>query len=342
MRGAERPASIQWTRPFLAPLKPLTQDAARRAFIDVTDDGHPSEAIDKILLLADNMPLAINLMAHLVDHEGAQSVLNRWETQKTSLLSDGNDKGSNLDLSISLSLESPRLASLPQSRYLLSLLSILPDGLSDIELLQTEIPVSNILACKAALLSTSLIYIDDRGRLKTLVPIREYMQSNYPPKAYLVHPLLQHYQELLKLHMTYHGTLSNPEIVARISANSANIHSILLQGLNYNNPDLENTIYCACDFDDYSISIGHGPSPLLDQIPHILPQPKNHRLEVHFVRQIFCGRRNHFIRDVDRLVHEAMEHFIHFDDPELKCGFYISSSTLSITDNTWQAHCIRL
>ncbi|KAJ6554020.1 P-loop containing nucleoside triphosphate hydrolase protein [Mycena vulgaris] len=67
MRGTERPASVRWTRPFLPALKPLTQDAARQTFIDIADDCHNSDDIDKVLLLTDNMPLAIDLMAHLVE-----------------------------------------------------------------------------------------------------------------------------------------------------------------------------------------------------------------------------------------------------------------------------------
>ncbi|KAJ7467573.1 P-loop containing nucleoside triphosphate hydrolase protein, partial [Mycena latifolia] len=196
MRGAERPANIRWTHPFLEPLKPLSQEAARKTFIDIVDEGYATEDIDKILLLADNMPLAIDLIAHLVDYDGFDSVMHRWEMERTSLLSEGHEKGSNLDLSISLSLESPRLASTPHSRDLLSLLSMLPDGLSDVELLQTKLPTQYILACRTALLCTSLAYTDDQKRLKALVPIREYMQTVHPPTASMVQPLFQHFIQL--------------------------------------------------------------------------------------------------------------------------------------------------
>ncbi|KAJ7434739.1 hypothetical protein FB451DRAFT_1188845 [Mycena latifolia] len=40
MHGAERPANVRWTRPFLEPLKPLRQEAARKTFIDIVDEGH--------------------------------------------------------------------------------------------------------------------------------------------------------------------------------------------------------------------------------------------------------------------------------------------------------------
>ncbi|KAJ6599730.1 P-loop containing nucleoside triphosphate hydrolase protein, partial [Mycena vulgaris] len=207
MRGTERPAAVRWTRPFLPALKPLTQDAARQTFIDIADDSHNSNDIDKILLLTDNMPLAIDLMAHLVESEGCPNVLARWEVERTSLLSDGYDKRSNLDLSISVSLSSPRVTSMPHCQELLSLLSILPDGLSDIELVQSKLPIKDILSCKAVLLSTSLAYDDDQRRLKVLVPIREYMKKSCPPMGYVVQPLLNYFQELLKFHYSYHGTV---------------------------------------------------------------------------------------------------------------------------------------
>ncbi|KAJ6560573.1 hypothetical protein DFH09DRAFT_985721, partial [Mycena vulgaris] len=231
MRGAERPAHIRWTRPFLGPLMPLTQDAAQKTFIDIADEGHTSADIEKLLALTDNMPLAIGLIAHLVDYEGPSSVLNRWETESTSLLSEGHEKESNLDLSISLSLKSPRLESIPHAKDLLRLLSILPDGLSDVDLLQSVIPINNILACKAALLQTSLAYMDDHKQLKVLKPIREYMQQTFSSPAALVGSLLQHFSKLLEVYETFRGTMSGTGITARIQSNFANIQNILLQSL---------------------------------------------------------------------------------------------------------------
>jgi hypothetical protein len=138
MRGAERPSKVHWTRPFLSPLKPLDQKAARLTFMDIVDDKHDLEEVDKILSLTDNMPLAINLLAHLVDSEGCSNVLLRWEKENTLMISEGFDKRSNLNLSISLSLSSPRIKSLPQSQELLNLLGMLPDGPSDVDLVQTN------------------------------------------------------------------------------------------------------------------------------------------------------------------------------------------------------------
>ncbi|KAJ7493534.1 P-loop containing nucleoside triphosphate hydrolase protein, partial [Mycena latifolia] len=196
MRGAGRPAKIRWTRPFLKPLTPLANDAAYQTFVDIADDFHASEDINQLLSLADNMPLAVDLIAHLAALEGCSSILSRWETEKTSLLSDGHDRRSNLDASIALSLSSSRMNSLPGAKTLLSLLSILPDGLSDVELLQSNLPIQEILRCKATLIGTSLAYTDGNQRLRSLVPIREHVFKFHPPSAHLIEPLRKHFHLL--------------------------------------------------------------------------------------------------------------------------------------------------
>lgn len=71
---------------------------------------------------------------------------------------------------------------------------MLPDGLSEGELLQSNLPIDNILLCKATLLSISLAYTDDRERLKILVPIREYVVKFHSPAAHLTGPLLKQYR----------------------------------------------------------------------------------------------------------------------------------------------------
>ncbi|KAJ7026038.1 hypothetical protein C8F04DRAFT_1298478, partial [Mycena alexandri] len=227
MRGADRPSKVQWTRPFLPPLKSLAQDAAQEMFADITDNKHPLKEVDQVLSLTDNMPLSISLLAHLVDLEGCPEILSRWETEKTSLISEGYDKRSNLELSISISLSSPRIASMPQSLDLLALLSMLPDGLSDVELKQTKFPIKDILGCKVALLCTALAYIDGHKHLKVLVPIREYMGKLFPPAEQMIQPLLKYFYELLKSSAAALGTPSGAVSINRITSNYTNIHNVL-------------------------------------------------------------------------------------------------------------------
>jgi hypothetical protein len=260
-------------------------------------------------------------MAHLVESEGCSTVLSRWEKEKTSLISDGNDRKSNLDFSILLSLSSPRLDSFPHSTDLLSLLSMLPDGLSDVELVQSKLPIDNILGCKAALLRTTLAYSDENKRLKALVPIREYMQQNQPPGDSLIQPLLKHFQELLEFYMEYLGTDSSPGIIARVSSNYLNIQNVLHTGLKPGHPDLKNSIYCSCYLNHVSQLIGYGGIDLMNKIHNILPQLHDHHLEAYCIVELLNSWYFHVTSNRETLVSKALEHFKHFNDPDLESMF---------------------
>ncbi|KAJ7775816.1 hypothetical protein B0H14DRAFT_2159297, partial [Mycena olivaceomarginata] len=238
MRGVERPAKVRWTHPFLQAMNPLSDVAARQTFIDVTDNSVDAKEMDTLLQLTDNMPLAVDLIAHLVDYEGSSNVLARWTSEKTSLLSLGHDRRSNLDASITLSLSSPRITS--GAKDLLSLLSILPDGLSDIELIQSNLPILNILGCKAALLATSLAYQDDKKRLRSLMPIREHIQRFSPASQFLIQCLLKHFHSLLDLYEKYDGEQLRP-VVNQITLNLGNLQEILSRQLRASHIDLRDT-----------------------------------------------------------------------------------------------------
>ncbi|KAJ7469043.1 hypothetical protein FB451DRAFT_1255624 [Mycena latifolia] len=336
MRGAERPAKVRWTRPFLLPLQPLSDDAARQTFIDITDNFDDPKDIDQLLRLTDNMPLAVDLIAHLVDYEGCSDVLARWETERTSVLSDGNDRRSNLDASIMVSLTSPRITSLPGAKDLLSLLAILPDGLSDTELLQSHLAIPDVLKCKAALLSTSLAYADDRTRLKSLVPIREHMQHFCPPAPSLVQALCKHFRILLDLYEKYRGSHQMGLTTKQIMSNLGNLHQLLLQDLHADNPDIEEAIECTIALNNFMRSTGPGWLVLMDQIPSVLPQPPNHRLEAKFITERLHSQNLHAIVDPESLIAEAKTHFTHFNDPVLEAQFNtaVGYSYLSRDDDT--------
>ncbi|KAJ7712622.1 P-loop containing nucleoside triphosphate hydrolase protein [Mycena metata] len=332
MRGAERPAQVQWSHPFLPPLGPLPTDAARQTFMDITDRVDNMQDMDKLLLLTDNMPLAVNLIAHLVDYDGCYHVLNRWETEKTSLLSVRYDKKSNLNASIMLSLSSSRMTSLPGAKELLSLLSILPDGLSDFELLQSDLPIANILACKAALLRISLAYTDHKMRLRSLVPIREYMQQLHPPSLHLVQAIYKHFHLLLDFYDRYQGSTSAAKAVDNITSNLGNIQSVLLQRLQNNSSDLADTIHCTILLNRFSRITGRGCTTLMDRIPTVLPKPIDHRVEAAFITEAFASRTYYPIVDPEALFHQGQAHFHEFHDPVLECEFYFTVVSTAVAN----------
>ncbi|KAJ7469548.1 hypothetical protein FB451DRAFT_1476386 [Mycena latifolia] len=316
MRGAERPSKVHWTHPFLSPLKPLADHAARQTFIDITDNDHDNEEITQLLELTDNMPLAVTLLASLVDHEGCSGVLARWKTENTYMLSKGHDKSSNLNSSITISLSCPRMTS--GAKSLLSLLSILPDGLSNVELLQSILPVPDILTCKAVLLQTSLAYTDSK-RLKVLVPIREYMQHIHPPSPTLVQPLRKYFHSLLDLYRAHFGVQINGMAV-QINSNLRNIHQILLPGLHPENPELRENIYSILTFNLFRRFAAHGRSPLMDQIPPLLSHLADPRLETNFIMEVLLS--DYPIPNPELLIDQAVHHLANLNDPSLASKFY--------------------
>ncbi|KAJ7154633.1 P-loop containing nucleoside triphosphate hydrolase protein, partial [Mycena filopes] len=227
MRGAERPANVKWARPFLPALEPLHPSASRQTFIDIADDPAEDEEQDltELIGLAGNLPLAVSLMAAVASYEGYTNTLRRWKLENTALLSDGYDTRSNLNSSIAVSLSSPRMASSPGAKDLLSLLSLLPDGISDADLLSRRaVVIPNVLQCRTALLRISLTHMD-HGRLKALSPIRHYMQHAHPPSHEAVERLRNHWGDILEL-WTYHKATPCDDLVSGLTSNAGNIASL--------------------------------------------------------------------------------------------------------------------
>jgi hypothetical protein len=330
MRGAERPQKVAWTHPFLLPLQPLSDYAARQTFMDIADHPHTDEDMKQLLKFTDNMPLAVDLLAHLVDYEGCANVLARWEKEKTSLLSAGNDRKSNLDASIRLSLSSARITS--GAKDLLSLLSILPDGLSDVELLQSNFPIKDIRGCKAALLANSLAYLDNKRRLRSLIPIREHIRQSSPPPHSLTHPLRKYFHSLLELYKRYNGARLDG-ITSQIALNLGNLQHVLYFGLHLDHPDLADTIHCIINLNSFYRLTGRSVTRLMDHIPDILDQLRNYRLEVHFLAELFLSGDFLPISDSETLIAQGISHCNHCTDPLLQCSSVVDSTFLHLTQS---------
>jgi hypothetical protein len=196
---------------------------------------------------------------------------------------------------------------------------MLPDGLSDVELVQSKLSIGDILGCKASLIRTSLAYSDEHKQLKALVPIKEYMQKIQPPGDHLIRPLLKHFQELLEFFTEYQGNQSSSSIVARVSSNYSNIQNVFQNGLQQGHPDLVNSIYCACYLNRFSQVMGQGAISLIQHIHIVLPHPCDNRLKACFVIEWLMMWALHSISNADTLVSDCLEHFKEFDDPDLKC-----------------------
>ncbi|KAJ7242053.1 hypothetical protein C8J57DRAFT_1477570 [Mycena rebaudengoi] len=260
LRGAEHPSKVKWTRPFLAPLEPLSNVAAWQTFIEVTDEGHADASIEELLKLTGNLPLAVSLIASVASAEGCAKALSRWKLESTRMLSDGYDQRSSLDISIMLSYTSSRMT--PGAQELLSILSMLPDGLADADLVQAKFPIPDILACKVTLIQTALAFVDQDQHLKVLVPIREHILSIHPPTDALKLKLREHFHQILELWHQYRN-LNITDILPQISGNLGNFSPILHDGLEPEGPDIVQNLRSILFLNDFYDRVYNTYSPLL-------------------------------------------------------------------------------
>ncbi|KAJ7850533.1 hypothetical protein B0H14DRAFT_2581968 [Mycena olivaceomarginata] len=324
MRGAERPSKVQWTHPFLHPLSPLSSDAAHQTFIEIADEIHDVLEVDQLLEITDHIPLAVQLVANIAASEGCQATLARWKVENTALLSAGYDKRSNLEISIKLSLSSPRMASLLHAVDLLGLLSLLSDGISETDLVQSKPPIPEIAECKTTLLRTSLAFIDHAGRLKVLAPIRDYVQTTIPLSPHLVRPLRKYFNDLLRLWRTFIDSSSGVgNLTPHLLTNLGNMHNLLVYGLNCDPTDTGDTARAIILLNQLNMLMERGLTPLMLRLQEMLPQINDHHLYGQFIVEAFRARWFHAIPDPEKYMDEAIEHFRIVNDIEGEARLYI-------------------
>ncbi|KAJ7473124.1 P-loop containing nucleoside triphosphate hydrolase protein, partial [Mycena galericulata] len=306
MRGAERPSRVKWTRPFIPPLSPLNDAAALQTFFDIADNSHEEGGVRELLDLTGNLPLAVSLIANIVSYEGCDATLARWQTESTRVVSDGYDKKSSLDISIMLSFSSARMTS--EAQQLLSILSLMPDGLSDGELLQSNLPIPKLLSAKMTLIRTSLAYIGRNNRLMALVPIREHVRSTHPPPAAHKSTMRAYFRDSIDLWKQF-KTIPSPEIVSNLSANLGNINTILADGLQDEAPDIIPTMESIMVLSGFCRMTNHDTSPLMPLVAERIARFSDKPVYGTYFVDKFFSSRFHPIRDPEGQISLATAFF---------------------------------
>jgi hypothetical protein len=289
---------------------PLNRTAARQTFIEIADIIDDGSEVDQLLDITDNIPLAVQLVAGIAASVGCQDTMAHWNVERTALLSAGYDKCSNLEISIGLSLSSPRLQSWPHALELLSLMSLLSDGISDLELVQSNIPIPDIPNCKTTLIRTSLAYIDHAGRFKVLAPIRDYIHLARPPSLQLVQPLRQYLIDLLKLYMAWQDSSSFAvDFLSHLVSNLGNLHNVLLEGLGSEHTDLRESILSIIMLNQLSLMMSRGLTPLMLRLPEILSGIDDHELHGRFITEAFHSKDFYTLPDPEMAIDKAIENF---------------------------------
>ncbi|KAF8146820.1 hypothetical protein K438DRAFT_1944425 [Mycena galopus ATCC 62051] len=324
MRGAKRPKKIRWTEPFLPPLSPLPSAAAREMFIEVTDRIRDNWELERLLKITDHIPLAIQLVATVTASDGCTAILERWNRERTAILSAGDDKPTNLEISIALSLSSVHMISSPHTVDLLSLMSLLPDGISDLDLVQSNPPIPDILQCKMALIRTSLAHVDHAGRLKVLAPIRDYIRAAQPPSMLLVQPLQQHFRTLLEVRRCF-WLPNSPfarDSTPRLVSNLGNMHNILRYAFDSGLTGLGETMQDILAFSRLNLVMNHGFSPLMLHLAEMLTPINNHELNSRFITEVLQACEYYKLPDPEASIDEAIQYFKANKDPRGEGKYY--------------------
>jgi hypothetical protein len=201
---------------------------------------------------------------------------------------------------------------------LLSLLSILPDGLTAAQLANGNLPISKILSCKAALLATSLVYQDSNKQLRSLAPIREHIQQFLPPSKALIQSVCRHFYALLELYQTCNGEQLQP-VMNQITLNLGNLHEVLQRRLLDDSlSDHTDTISCILSLNSFHRFTGHGTTILMNYIYPMLPELDD-QLNIQFTIEILRSSIYTPGLDPQQSITKAIALFKHVKNPHLEC-----------------------
>ncbi|TDL14578.1 hypothetical protein BD410DRAFT_757142, partial [Rickenella mellea] len=180
MRGILPPKGVLWTQPALSVLPVVSVDAAKSIYqaISPTDD---DMVLETLLCNVDCLPLAVTLLANLGQCGlSPKELQDRWEKEQSKLINlGGKKKSESLDVSISLSINSPLLKHNEDAFSLLRMISFLPAGIPVLYLSEIASHIESITEAQIVLFRTGLAYLTASKRLTVLSPIKLYITSNY-------------------------------------------------------------------------------------------------------------------------------------------------------------------
>ncbi|KZS92417.1 hypothetical protein SISNIDRAFT_112774, partial [Sistotremastrum niveocremeum HHB9708] len=237
LRGAERPNGVVWTRPCLPPLDKLDFEDSRNVFRAISDTPADDPHLDSLLDVLDHVPLAVTLMANLAQSCSCAVLHTRWQEEKTAMLTRGiQSRISSVDVSIQLSLSSERLKSSPQAIPVLQGLSLLPDGVSESELLSIMGHRPRISSAVSCLRQVALVYVDASDRLRILSPIREYVLLNIPLDYSDFTSIQSYFLDLIRTAQARDGRFDDREQASKLKSQIGNVCSVLRYALEAENP----------------------------------------------------------------------------------------------------------
>ena len=268
MRGTERPAKTHWTQPTLAPLKTLTQDAAKITWEHIA--GHYDDFAEKLINAVDYVPLAVNLLAHLAQTTTSALLWQEWDEKCIQLIQKGYaNRLSNLECSIQLSIESQRMRCNPFAKDLLGILSLIPDGIHVQQLnrfkgifVHSDLPLNLRILQQCGLINLTGERYQAHPIIRLFCETQGFLSPEY--KACL--------QDFYITLGSYSPFEADPENYSEMVLEANNTKAILSGLLNTSYSDQSKLIDAVLQFTRFCISIGDHSEKLICQAVTFLKQ----------------------------------------------------------------------
>lgn len=291
IRGSQHPGGVEWSQ-LLPPLISLQLQAAKALFSKIShkpDDPYITDLINAV----DRVPLAVTLLAHLaaVHDVTPEALWERWIEEKTTMIERGEDRLANLNTSIRLSLKSPRMEHDPNALPFLSIIALLPSGMShdtfracDAHLLESI----NVKRATNTLRQNGLIYEDPDRTLRVLSPIRHYVLSHHSPWEDTNAFIEEYFLQLALL-----GGQRVVTVHERLRREIGNIEEILVRAMK-SKRSIGDIITAILSLSEYTYISGIGSGvPLeraVEQLEKLTRARPKQQKSMKVLRRIFLGR----------------------------------------------------
>lgn len=204
LRSATRlPTDLDWTRP--PKLEGLEIDAATEVFCILAKTHADDPDLQSLIEACDGLPLALWLLSRQATEGLALSALwQRWQAERSRLLSEGSTKLDSIAISATLSLTHPSIATNEDAWNVLRVTAPVKEGVTFQDLVRI-LPRTDVARALGLLLDGGLVQLRHSharsssagtfGRYLLLAPIRTFvMDTTHCPSAWSVMDALSLFQ----------------------------------------------------------------------------------------------------------------------------------------------------